>query len=194
MDTDQTSDRRLELQLQLAKLELEKARLAEERREREERIERERQREREEKEAAHQRAMQLQYAAMQTAIASNVAQTAMTSNTAMGTHLGGMAIPTLAVMPTERYCGPISWLIGIFFMFPCIAACPVDERPVQVVPAPSMVYPSYQVPPSQMFPGNSPTTIPYASATVGPFPTPTGMPMNCNPSAPIVGGQWEPQK
>merc|ERR1711964_869657 len=27
----------------------------------------------------------------------------------------------------ENYCGPISWIIGIF-VFPCICFCPVDER------------------------------------------------------------------
>jgi hypothetical protein len=35
---------------------------------------------------------------------------------------------TPASLPAqETYCGPISWLIGIF-LFPCICFCPVDER------------------------------------------------------------------
>uniref|UniRef100_A0A7S0X110 Uncharacterized protein n=1 Tax=Chlamydomonas leiostraca TaxID=1034604 RepID=A0A7S0X110_9CHLO len=31
----------------------------------------------------------------------------------------------------ERYCGPITWLIGCF-VFPCICFCPVDTRPRRI--------------------------------------------------------------
>ena len=32
---------------------------------------------------------------------------------------------------TEKYCGPITWLIGIF-LFPCVCCCPCDERQVPI--------------------------------------------------------------
>ena len=38
---------------------------------------------------------------------------------------------TSGVMQQERYCGPISLLIGIFF-FPWICFCPVDTRPATI--------------------------------------------------------------
>lgn len=36
---------------------------------------------------------------------------------------GGRVVPLV----TERYCGPISWIVGIF-LFPCICFCPIDQR------------------------------------------------------------------
>ena len=36
---------------------------------------------------------------------------------------------TAGPMRTEKYCGPISLIIGLFF-FPCICCCPCDERQV----------------------------------------------------------------
>lgn len=51
---------------------------------------------------------------------------------------------------TERYCGPISWIIGLLVL-PCICFCPVDERQVHatvpMVAAPSGVV--YPAPPMQ---------------------------------------------
>ena len=34
-------------------------------------------------------------------------------------------------MVTEKYCGPITWLIGCFIC-PCVCFCPCDERQVPV--------------------------------------------------------------
>ncbi|EGD73899.1 hypothetical protein PTSG_05594 [Salpingoeca rosetta] len=35
---------------------------------------------------------------------------------------------TVVQTENETYCGPISWIIGLF-LFPCICFCPVDSRP-----------------------------------------------------------------
>jgi hypothetical protein len=42
---------------------------------------------------------------------------------------------------TEKYCGPITWLIGIF-LFPCVCCCPCDERqvPIPINAVPGVVY------------------------------------------------------
>jgi hypothetical protein len=44
---------------------------------------------------------------------------------------------------TEKYCGPITWLIGIF-LFPCVCCCPCDERqvPIPINAVPGVVYQS----------------------------------------------------
>ena len=39
---------------------------------------------------------------------------------------GGKSI--VVHMNEEKYCGPISWIIGICFLFPCVACCPCDVR------------------------------------------------------------------
>lgn len=43
--------------------------------------------------------------------------------------------PQVQYMPVhkERYCGPLSWVIGCL-VFPCICFCPIDEREVRAVP------------------------------------------------------------
>lgn len=41
------------------------------------------------------------------------------------------AAPTV-IYHKEKYCGPLSWVIGCF-LFPCIACCPIDQREVPVV-------------------------------------------------------------
>ena len=40
-----------------------------------------------------------------------------------------------APMMEEKYCGPITWIIGIF-LFPCVCCCPCDTR---MVPAPTTI-------------------------------------------------------
>ncbi|KAG5179572.1 hypothetical protein JKP88DRAFT_280274 [Tribonema minus] len=45
--------------------------------------------------------------------------------------VAGAAAPAGHVVVRERYCGGLSWLIGICCLFPCIACCPVDKRDVQ---------------------------------------------------------------
>lgn len=40
-----------------------------------------------------------------------------------------------APMMEEKYCGPITWIIGIF-LFPCVCCCPCDTR---LVPAPTTI-------------------------------------------------------
>lgn len=64
-------------------------------------------------------------------------------------------------VPTERYCGPISWVIGICLL-PCIFMCPVDERPAYgatpMVPAASGVV--YTAPPVQMAPMHAAQSAP----------------------------------
>lgn len=67
--------------------------------------------------------------------------------------------------PTEKYCGPISWVIGICLL-PCIFMCPVDERPVYgatpmvAAPATSGVVYTAHAPPVQMVPMHSTNTKP----------------------------------
>ena len=42
-------------------------------------------------------------------------------------------IPAGAVIEKQRYCGPISIVIGCL-VFPCICCCPCDEREVYTEP------------------------------------------------------------
>jgi hypothetical protein len=37
-------------------------------------------------------------------------------------------------VPQENYCGPWSWVICCCLGFPCIACCPVDQRPIEYYP------------------------------------------------------------
>jgi SAM domain (Sterile alpha motif) len=39
-----------------------------------------------------------------------------------------------APVPHENYCGPWSWVICCCLGFPCIACCPVDQRPIECYP------------------------------------------------------------
>ncbi|CAM9553572.1 unnamed protein product [Scytosiphon promiscuus] len=40
--------------------------------------------------------------------------------------------PQGGVWIQEKYCGIITWLVGIF-MFPCVCCCPCDDRPIYIV-------------------------------------------------------------
>jgi hypothetical protein len=96
-------------------------------------------------EIAHRQAMErMQMMSMAQHSANTQANVAQTGMTAMGTSNPGVVVvsaPAPTVYGTERYCGPISWIIGIL-VFPCICCCPIDERPVYagaVAPAPMYV-------------------------------------------------------
>jgi hypothetical protein len=80
-----------------------------------------------EREAERRHYMSMHVTAMQAQNQANLTQTAITANTAMSTASHGYG--PAEVVETESYCGPISWIIGLFLL-PCICFCPVDQRPV----------------------------------------------------------------
>ena len=45
---------------------------------------------------------------------------------------GQPVIVQSVVIPQEKFCGPITWIVGIC-LFPCICFCPLDDRPVAQV-------------------------------------------------------------
>ena len=55
-------------------------------------------------------------------------------------------------IPKEKYCGPISLIIGIFIC-PCICFCPIDERPAGTMMPAVQAQPYY---PPQGQPGYPP--------------------------------------
>lgn len=72
-----------------------------------------------EREAAHERALQL-HAQTQVSQTTVPAQTAMATTANASRGFGVVGGPM--VIGQENYCGPVSWIIGLF-LFPCICFC-----------------------------------------------------------------------